>query len=173
MVRSSRPSTSTRQSRGRNSSRNNPLPSKTAAATWWNDSSIRPRTTVCITRSAGSARPGRRPTVRAPTVRQADQGRRGAARDVGARAGARHHPRRRGHAAQPAAAGALDANSVDIGKAIGGRDCLVGPYFLWKLLIDESCQGRGYGTAPRDRDQARPGRPAGRGTAAGRAAGPT
>jgi diamine N-acetyltransferase len=24
---------------------------------------------------------------------------------------------------------------------------LVGPYFLWKLLIDESCQGRGYGTA--------------------------
>ena len=22
---------------------------------------------------------------------------------------------------------------------------LVGPYFLWKLLIDESCQGRGYG----------------------------
>jgi len=24
---------------------------------------------------------------------------------------------------------------------------LIGPYFLWKLLIDESCQGRGYGTA--------------------------
>ena len=29
-------------------------------------------------------------------------------------------------------------------------DDLVGPYFLWKLLIDESVQGRGYGTATLD-----------------------
>jgi diamine N-acetyltransferase len=27
---------------------------------------------------------------------------------------------------------------------------LIGPYFLWKLLIDESCQGRGYGAATID-----------------------
>lgn len=27
---------------------------------------------------------------------------------------------------------------------------LVGPYFLWKLLIDEAAQGRGYGTATVD-----------------------
>ena len=27
---------------------------------------------------------------------------------------------------------------------------LVGPYFLWKLLIDESVQGGGYGTATID-----------------------
>jgi diamine N-acetyltransferase len=27
---------------------------------------------------------------------------------------------------------------------------LVGPYFLWKLLIDEASQGRGYGTATID-----------------------
>lgn len=29
-------------------------------------------------------------------------------------------------------------------------DDLVGPYFLWKLLIDESCQGRGFGKATVD-----------------------
>jgi diamine N-acetyltransferase len=29
-------------------------------------------------------------------------------------------------------------------------DDLVGPYFLWKLLIDEPCQGRGYGAATID-----------------------
>ena len=29
-------------------------------------------------------------------------------------------------------------------------DDLVGPYFLWKLLIDESFQGRGYGAATID-----------------------
>ena len=29
-------------------------------------------------------------------------------------------------------------------------DDLVGPYFLWKLLIDEPFQGRGYGTAAID-----------------------
>jgi diamine N-acetyltransferase len=29
-------------------------------------------------------------------------------------------------------------------------DDLVGPYFLWKLLIDASCQGRGYGKATID-----------------------
>ena len=29
-------------------------------------------------------------------------------------------------------------------------DDLVGPYFLWKLLIDERFQGRGYGTATID-----------------------
>jgi diamine N-acetyltransferase len=29
-------------------------------------------------------------------------------------------------------------------------DDLVGPYFLWKLLIDESSQGRGYGAATID-----------------------
>jgi diamine N-acetyltransferase len=29
-------------------------------------------------------------------------------------------------------------------------DDLVGPYFLWKLLIDESSQGRGYGAATVD-----------------------
>jgi diamine N-acetyltransferase len=29
-------------------------------------------------------------------------------------------------------------------------DDLVGPYFLWKLLIDHRCQGRGYGAATLD-----------------------
>jgi diamine N-acetyltransferase len=29
-------------------------------------------------------------------------------------------------------------------------DDLVGPFFLWKLLIDESVQGRGYGRATLD-----------------------
>jgi diamine N-acetyltransferase len=29
-------------------------------------------------------------------------------------------------------------------------DDLVGPYFLWKLLIDASLQGRGYGAATID-----------------------
>ena len=29
-------------------------------------------------------------------------------------------------------------------------DDLVGPYFLWKLLIDESFQGQGYGAATLD-----------------------
>lgn len=29
-------------------------------------------------------------------------------------------------------------------------DDLVGPYFLWKLLIDRPYQGRGYGTATID-----------------------
>jgi diamine N-acetyltransferase len=29
-------------------------------------------------------------------------------------------------------------------------DDLVGQYLLWRLLIDESCQGRGYGTATID-----------------------
>ena len=29
-------------------------------------------------------------------------------------------------------------------------DDLIGPYFLWKLLIDPRCQGRGYGAATLD-----------------------
>jgi diamine N-acetyltransferase len=35
-------------------------------------------------------------------------------------------------------------------EVLAGDDDLVGPYFLWRLLIDERHQGRGYGAATID-----------------------
>ena len=36
------------------------------------------------------------------------------------------------------------------GRDLAADDDIVGPYFLWRLLIDERFQGRGYGAATLD-----------------------
>jgi len=35
-------------------------------------------------------------------------------------------------------------------ETLAANDDIVGPYFLWRLLIDHRVQGRGYGAAPID-----------------------
>ncbi|HYX10675.1 MAG TPA: GNAT family N-acetyltransferase [Candidatus Acidoferrum sp.] len=35
-------------------------------------------------------------------------------------------------------------------ETLAADDDIVGPYFLWRLLIDKRCQGRGYGRATLD-----------------------
>lgn len=35
-------------------------------------------------------------------------------------------------------------------ETLDARDDIVGPYFLWRLLVDRRCQGRGYGRATID-----------------------
>ena len=43
-----------------------------------------------------------------------------------------------------------DDQRRDPGRATGGRPDLIGPYYLWRLLIDRRFQRRGYGTATLD-----------------------
>ena len=48
------------------------------------------------------------------------------------------------------AGGVRDDQRRDPGRVLAADDDIVGPYFLWRLLIDERFQGQGYGAATID-----------------------